>query len=141
MTYIVDTNIFLRTLIKEDEKVFHDCIEFLKLVKTNKIEAVIPGVVLSEIVWTLKSFYKFPKEKVIQSLDSILKLSGLKVVDNYNYERTLKLYKNKNVKYIDCLIASLATDKNYTVVSYDKDFKKLKNKNLEPGSKKIIRSS
>jgi len=130
--HILDTNIFLRTLIREDEKTFSDCLIFLELVKSNKINAVLPGVVLSEIAWVLKSFYKFPKSKVHQALKSILKLSGLKIVDNYDYEKTLKFFENKNVKYIDCLIASLAKDKNYTIVSYDKDFDKLKIKRLDP---------
>ncbi len=133
MIYILDTNIFLRTLIKEDDQIFADCVRFLKLVKNNKVEAILPGLVLSEVVWVLKSFYKFPKLKVVRALKSILKLSGLKIVDNYDYEQTIKFYEDKNVKYIDCLIASLAKDKDYIVVSYDKDFDKLKIKRQEPG--------
>ncbi len=133
MIYILDTNIFLRTLIKEDNQTFEDCINFLRLVKTNKIKAILPGVVLSEIAWVLKSFYKFPKSKVVKALKSMLKLSGLKIADNYDYKQTIKFYESKNVKYIDCLIASLVKNKNYSVISYDKDFDKLKIKRQEPG--------
>ena len=136
MIYIVDTNIFLRTLIKDDEQVFADCVRFLELIKTNQIKAVVPGVVLSELVWVLKSFYKFSKPKIVKALQGIFQLSGLKIIDNYNYKKTFQFYENKNVKYIDCLIASLVKDKNYAVVSYDRDFDKLKIKKYEPGQLK-----
>lgn len=132
MTYILDTNIFLRTLIKEDEKSFSDCVNLLELVKKNKINAVVPGVVLSEIVWVLRSFYKIPKSEVVKSVKSIQKLSGLKIIDGYQYDQALDFYGEKNVKYIDCLIASLVKDESYTVVSYDKDFDKLKIKRQQP---------
>jgi len=134
MVYILDTNIILRTLIKDDDQVLADCVELLGMVKCNKIEAVLPGIVLSEVVWVLLSFYKFPKTQVVKALKSVLKLSGLKLVDNYDYEQAIKLYENNQVKYVDCVIASLVTSRDFTVISYDKDFDKLKVKRLEPGS-------
>jgi predicted nucleic-acid-binding protein len=132
--YVVDSNIFLRTLIKEDEKSFADCTHFLNLVKRNKLVAIVPGIVLSEIVWVLKSFYKFPKRDVIRALKSIRKLSGLKLVDSYNYDGALALYEGAKAKYVDCLIATVVANKNYVVVSYDKDFDKLQIERQEPGA-------
>lgn len=132
MTYIVDTNIFLRTLIKENDQVFNDCVACIKLIKENKVDAVCPGIVISELVWVLTSFYKFPKNKVIRAVRSVLKLNGVKVVDEYNYEESLRLYEGKNAKYIDCLIANLAQEKKYTVLSYDTDFDKLNVMRKEP---------
>jgi len=134
MIFILDTNIFLRVLIKEDKQTFTDCVNFLELVKNKKIEAVVPGVVLSEIAWVLKSFYSFSKSKIVKALKSIIKLNGLEIVDDYDYDQALDFYSKKNVKYIDCLIASLAKGKNYTVISYDQDFDKLKVKRREPSS-------
>ncbi|MBU0978519.1 MAG: PIN domain-containing protein [Patescibacteria group bacterium] len=133
MIYILDTNIFLRTLIKENDQTFADCVKLLGLIKSYQVEAVLPGVVLSEVAWVLKSYYQLPKAKVIQALKSILKLNGLKVVDNYDYEQTIKYYEENNVKYIDCLIASLVKNNKYAVVSYDEDFDKLKISRQEPG--------
>jgi len=132
MTYIIDTNIFLRTLIKDDDKVFSDCISLLELVKKNKINVVVPGVVFAEVIWVLSSFYKFPKSKAIQAVKSIQKLSGIKIIDSYEYNQAFSFYEENNVKYIDCLIASLVKDKSYVVISYDKDFDKLKIKRQQP---------
>lgn len=126
-TYFVDTNIFLRTLIKEDEDIFQECVEFLQAIKQNKINGATSTIVLAELAWTLSSYYKFTKNKIIIALDSILKLSGLKIVDGYDMYIALKSYKNKNVKFIDAVISSIHTiqGKIWVVVSYDKDFDKL----------------
>lgn len=135
MVYLIDSNIFLRTLIKENEEIFEQCVTFLTAVKKNKYDAVVPNIVLAEIVWTLGSYYRFSKSEVIRALQSIIHLSGLKIVDGYEIESALEFYGNKNVKFIDTLIASIPEIKNnkWTVVSYDRDFDKMKINRKEPG--------
>lgn len=127
MQYFVDTNIFLRTLIKEDEVQFNKCRIFLQQIKENKIEAYTNTLVLAEVVWTLTSYYQFSKSSVIQALRSIINLRGLKIVDNYDYLTALGLFEKYSVKYIDTLIASNSQvhSKQATIVTYDQDFKKL----------------
>lgn len=127
MQYFVDTNIFLRTLIKEDEVQFNKCRILLQQIKENKIKAYTNTLVLAEVVWTLTSYYQFSKSSVIQALRSIINLRGLKVVDNYDYLTALELFEKYSVKYIDTLIASdkQVYSKKATIVTYDQDFKKL----------------
>lgn len=127
MTYLIDTNIFLRTLINENEPIFQDCLNLLTKIKENKIKAITQGVVISEIIWTLSSFYKFPKPKVLQATNSIINLNGLKIIDNYNHNLALDLYSKHKVKYIDALIASNDNIQSgkWAILSYDKDFDKL----------------
>ncbi len=139
MLYFIDTNIFLRVLVKEDEGVFKDCQKFLNLIRQNKIKASTSTIILSEIDWVLESFYKFPKEKVIEGLSSILKLKNLKITDRFNPDLAIEIYKNSLVKFIDALIASNPQifQKKVIVVSYDKDFDKIGVKRKEP--KEIIK--
>lgn len=139
MKYFIDTNIFLRTLIGDVKDQRLDCIKLLKAVKQNKIEAYTNTVVLTEIVWTLSSYYGFSKRKIIKGVRSILNLRGLKLIDDYNHLQTLKLYESPKVKYIDALIASNYDIQNHqmTIVSYDKDFDKLPVLKKEPNEVKI----
>lgn len=127
MNYFIDTNIFLRVLVKEDIKQSEECFKLLEKIKTNTIEGFTAGIILAEIVWTLKSYYAVEKNQVINSLKAILHLSGLKIIDGYDHNWALKLYGTHNVKYVDCLIASLKPIKNHTmtIVSYDRDFNSL----------------
>lgn len=125
--FFIDTNIFLRVLINEDENSFQECSSFLEAVKTNKYQAVTSSVILAEIVWTLLSFYSFTRIRVSQAIESILNLRGLQIIDNYNHQKSILLFSQKNIKYVDSLIASIEEiqTKKWIVVSYDKDFDKL----------------
>ncbi len=131
-TYLIDTNILLRTLIKENEVTFSACVRFLGKLKTNQAQAVLPGVVIDEVVWTLKSFYGLSKKDAIKAVESILRLNNLKIVDDYDYHHALKLWKEHKSKYIDCLIATLAQKENLIILSYDDDFDKLQVVRVEP---------
>ena len=102
--------------------------------KENKISAVTNTVVLSEIAWTLSSFYGIPKIQVINSLRGLLQVRGLKIIDNYNHMLALDLYEKHIMKYIDALIMSneAFSLKELTIVSFDRDFDKLKVVRKEP---------
>lgn len=127
MQYFIDTNIFIRALHKENERLFLECITLIKSIKENQIEAVTGTVVLTEIVWTLSSFYKINKAKIIEGLQGIINIRGLKIIDNYNQNLALHLFEKHPIKYIDALIASSENiySKKVTIVSYDQDFDKL----------------
>lgn len=130
----IDTNIFLRTLIEEDKKSFKDCFQLLQNIKTNKLKGVTSSVVLSEIAWTLLSYYNFSKQEVIKALRSIINLRGLNIVDKSQFRLALSLYEKNSIKFIDALIASNADifNKKIPIVSYDKDFDKINVKRMEP---------
>lgn len=134
MLYLIDTNIFLRVLVKEDEESFQSSLSLLEGVKHKQWDAFAPGIVLSEIVWTLRSYYKFSKPDAVKAVQSIMNLRGLGVIDGYNYELALELYQHHAVKYIDACIASLPMVQEHraTIISYDGDFDKLGVERKEP---------
>lgn len=128
----IDTNVFLRVLVKEDEQAYQQCISFLKKISEGKIKAITSTLVFLEINFVLLSFYKFQKEKVQQALESILDLPHLKIVDIFNMREAIEIYKETKIKFVDCLLASLLKKKDLKIVSYDLDFDKLKIKRLTP---------
>jgi predicted nucleic acid-binding protein len=134
MKYVIDTNIFLRVLINEHELSYRSGLELLEEVKLGKWDAVVPGVVLSELAWILSSYYKFPKTKVVMAIQSVMNLRGLTVVDEYEYHLAFDLYLHHSVKYIDACIASMPMIQNQQaiIVSYDHDFDKLGVQRKEP---------
>lgn len=133
LVYFIDSNIFLRVLVKEEETSFRDCLKLLEKVQNKKIIALTSDLVLAEINWVLESYYKFSKEKVVAALEGIVNLKGLKIKNSTNISQALELYKENKVKFIDALIAS---DKIFVssgiIISYDKDFDRLKIKRKEP---------
>lgn len=122
----IDTNIFLRSLVKEDEKSFNDSFKFLRKISEGKIKAYTSTLVLMEINFVLSSFYKFKKETICQALKGILDLPYLKIVDFFNNRVALELYCESKSKFIDCLLFTLLENKQIkTIVSYDRDFDRL----------------
>lgn len=134
MVYFIDTNIFLRVLYKEYPLIHQDCRIFLQAVKENKINACTATVVLAEVAYTLKSYYKFDKEKILEGLKGIVNLANLDIIDTYNHLLALQLFEKYSVKYIDALIASMDAiqNKQMTIISYDLDFDKLPVLRKEP---------
>lgn len=134
-TFVVDTNVFVETLIQRDERHHQDSLAFLQAVRESQVKAVTTGVALVELVWILGGAYKLDKVEVVRAVSSVLGLRGLKVIDEYNYREALELYQQYKVKYIDCLMASVdkVRMKRWTLVSYDKDFDVLGMKRIESG--------
>lgn len=137
--YLIDTNIFLRVLVKESEVIFKECLAVMELIKEGQITAFVNSLILAEINWVLNRVYKSPKEERIKYFKSILKLKNLKISENCDFLTGIHLYEKYNVKFIDALIAAnhLIQKNNAIIISYDKDFDKLGVKRVEP--KKIIK--
>ena len=132
--YFIDTNIFLRVFVKENEKSYNDCLSFLHVVENGKNKFFISNFVIAEINWVLKSFYKIQKDEVIKDIESILRIRNIKINDKCDIHRCLEMYKENGVKYVDALIASnkILQNKNAVIVSYDKDFDKMGIRRVEP---------
>ena len=132
--YFIDTNVFIRVLVKDNEKFFRECLSFLNLIKKDEIRAFTSTLVLSEVEWVLDGFYKFEKQKVIEALDGIIKLKNLKIIDKFDPQLALDIFQKNNVKFIDALISSNPQifQMKIIIISYDKDFDKLNVKRKEP---------
>ncbi len=125
--YFLDTNIFLRPIVKDSQRAARECGELFQEIKIGKINAFISNLVLIEIHWVLKRFYQLEKEDLLKILKSIHKLKNLRIENKENLGKALELYEEHNVKLVDAVIAShpKILNKEAIVISYDKDFDKL----------------
>jgi len=125
--YVLDSNIIIRVITRDHPIQSESARKLLLHLKEKNISFIIPGIVISEVVWTLKSHYEYPKPLIIKSLKAFLDSKNLSIIDDYNYQTALILFSNHNIKFIDCLIASLPQliDQKFTLVTYDQDFTQL----------------
>lgn len=132
--YFVDTNIFLRVLIKENELAFNQSYKVLELIKSGEIKAFTSNLVLAEINFVLGKIYNFTKAEIIASLKSIVNLKNLKISDKGNIVAGIFLYEHYNVKFIDALIVANDTvlKNKAKIISYDKDFDALGRQRIDP---------
>lgn len=132
--YFLDTNIFLRVLIPENEEMFLRSSLFLQKIKEGEIQAYTSSFVLTEINWVLRSYYKYSKQKCISAVESILSLPNLKITSDHEIRNAISLAKENNIKFVDAILAShiIFEGKNAILISYDKEFDRLSIKREEP---------
>lgn len=132
--YLIDTNIFLRALVKENKKSFDDCVRFLDFVRGGEIIAVTSTLVLAEVNWVLEGFYKFSKRDATDALNGIVSLKHLRVQDSFDASLGVWFYSENKVKFIDAMLAAhiVVQEHDAVIVSYDKDFDKLGVQRVEP---------
>ena len=127
MTYVLDTNIFLRMFAKEDENDYKECLGLFNKIKSSKIDAVVAGITLTEINWVLRSYYKVSKNIATRNLETIVNSPGIKIIDLYDWTNAIKTYETTGIKLVDAVLATIpkVASHQWTIVSYDEDFKKL----------------
>lgn len=126
---VIDADVIIRFLTKDD------------LVKAKRFREFIlsekPGwvteVTLAEVFWTLKSFYHYPKQKILDALNSFISLPQIHSRRELVLE-VIEILKEANISFIDAYVAAYSLSKHQgRVLSYDKGFAKVKGiRRLEP---------
>ncbi len=130
----VDTNIFLRYLTCDDPAKYEKCRELFKNAVAGKIDLITSDMVIAELIWTLTSFYKVPKEEVIEKMSIIINTSNIFIPNKELIVDTLVLFSRKNIDYIDAYNAMFMRYHNCDqIFSYDTDFDRVENtRRIEP---------
>ena len=133
-SYFIDSNIYLRVIVKDDKRKAEDCEQLIHKVIKKELKAATSILVVAEVAWTLLSFYKLSKGQVAELLRGIAAIKNLKIKNNENLQIALDIFTAYNVKFIDCLLASQPDIRSgkTAIVSYDRDFDKLGVTRLEP---------
>lgn len=130
MAKLVDTNLLLRFLLKDNLTQFEAAKELLA---QNDDGLILPELAVAEVVWVLQSVYKFKKEEVIEKIFELLKLRSL--VTNFSLlSDTLIIYQNHHISFVDAyLLAYCKYFKLEGIYSFDEGLDKIKEiKRLAP---------
>lgn len=128
MNYIIlDTNVIIRLLTADDKVKQEKAALLFERIKEGKIKAFIHDVIFAEIVYVLvsKKLYNLPKSKIQALLLPIVNLTNIKFHSKRKIKRALELFVQHNVDFEDALIAAEAESKKTTIISFDRDFKKI----------------
>lgn len=121
----IETSVFIRFLTKDHQQKYLDCVKFLELVSKGKIRPYTSNVVVMEIIFILMRQYKFDKKNILPAINKLLQIRNLTLVEKTNTKNALKIFQKYSIKYGDALIAA-QVPKDIILISYDKDFKKIK---------------
>jgi predicted nucleic acid-binding protein len=98
----------------------------MKEAEDGKVLLRIVPLVVAELVWVLKSYYKHPLADIERELSAFLIAPGLEVEERDVVLHALKLAATKNVAFTDGYLSARAVALGEEVVTFDEgDFKKL----------------
>lgn len=113
----VDTNILLRFIIDDNKELADIAENILKSDECHLLPEVIP-----EIIYVLRSVYKYRREDIAQAIQRLLPLVVAK--EQLLTNLALTYFAQFNLDYVDCIL--LARNKLYgrEVATFDKELEK-----------------
>ena len=121
----IDTNFFLRFLLKDIQKQHLQTKKLLLEGAERKIDLFTSLIVIFELYWVLTSFYQKNKKKVVKIILDILKLKFIELEEREILLRALEIYSISNLDLEDSynLVYAL-TKKANKIATFDKKLEK-----------------
>jgi len=133
MIALLDTNVLIRFLTLDKDTKYRRLYNFFESLERGEMLVELKLIVLFQVIYVLKSFYRVPKGQIVSGLMDLLKYKGITIKEKKIAQRALELWREKNVEIVDCyLIACLEKDAQNILYSYDRDFDKFKINRKEP---------
>jgi predicted nucleic-acid-binding protein len=99
----LDTNVLLRLLIADDAGQVARARIWLRAQARDE-RFLINRIVMCELVWTLRSGYRYGREQIADAIDPMLKSHAVVVEDYDGVSFALYLYRTSGADFADCLI-------------------------------------
>jgi len=116
---LVDANVILRYLLRDDETLFQKASEFLDKVRIGKEKTVILESVLAECVYVLLKIYGVDRSTVGDKLGGLLLYKGVANTDKKDLIDSLNLFAQTRLSFVDCLLCAKAKNNAMPLVTFD----------------------
>ena len=122
----VDANVILRFLLDDPPEMAEQAAQVFQLVSDGRLQLLVDDLIVAELVWVLKSFYKKNVGEIAAVLRQFLLADGITMADQSVILQALALFETYNVDFIDALLtARMQKTGNDLLVSFDKHFDRL----------------
>jgi predicted nucleic-acid-binding protein len=127
---LIDTNLIVRFLVQDHEKLAKTALKLFEACDRGELTLIVLPVVLAECVFVLESFYKHGRADIAKVLAKLISSPGVNLEDPGLHLDALQRYGSAKVHFVDCVIAARAAASGLSVASFDQDFKKFGDVNL-----------
>jgi len=124
--YYVDTNVFLRYLLEDNQKYAKKAAKYFEQAEEEKITLVVSPQIIFEIEYILYKLYKVKRRKIGDILQDLISWSYLQMKNRSLLYDSLILYKKTKIDLVDIVLFLEAKKDKASVLSFAKDFKRLK---------------
>ena len=120
MTIGIDTNVFIRYIVRDNEEQALQADKILDNCTEDKT-ALINQIVLVEIIWVLKRLYKYPKNDLLKILELILFNNHIQVLNSEEAKNAMIEYQNGSADFSDYFLSEInKTNKVEFTYTFDK---------------------
>ena len=125
---LVDANVILRYLLRDDEPLFQKASEILEKVRTGEEKVVILESVLTECVYVLLKVYGVNRSTIAEKLSGLLYYKGLANLDKQDLIDSMNLFGQTHLSFVDCLLCAKSKNNAMPMVTFDEELKNISKK-------------
>ena len=123
--YFVDTNFFLRFILKDNLRQWRIADNYFQEARSEKIRLVFLTEIILEIEYVIRKVYKLNRKIIFKYLSTLLAINSIEIPDREVLRKALLVYLEKNIDLIDVILFLKAKSQESTVLSFDRDLKRL----------------
>lgn len=121
----VDANILLRFVTREPDDLFQRALRLVERAERGEVTLRLSPLVVAEIVWVLKSFYKYPRTQIAEVLVPLVTAEAIALEEADVVVAALDSMARANVDFLDAFLAETVRREGGAVASFDRDFRRL----------------
>ena len=106
--YALDANVILRFLLKDELPLAERAQAIFAAIERGEITAYLDPVILAEVVWVLKSYYKMPPAEIAADLLALINSEHIILADQESYAAALRMYAEGAAHFGDACACVLA---------------------------------
>jgi len=121
---LLDTNVIIRLLMQDNEEHYKIVQSFFVALEAGEKHAILLDIIIGEVVYVLKSYYKQDKKYIIDRLKLLVQYENLEVYNRAIIIEALEVYEKRNIDFADAMLCAKKNLEGYEVMSFDKDVKR-----------------
>lgn len=100
---VIDTNIIVRFLIKDNEVQFEQALKIIESIENGKSLGYLSVLVLNELIWILERFYSIKRKVYISQILQLLSFPNIKIIeaDKQTVITVLKEFQESSIDFTD----------------------------------------
>jgi predicted nucleic acid-binding protein len=122
--YQLDANVLLRFLRNDHKDFSARAAKFIQAANDGKFVLHVSAVTVAEVFYTLKSFYKVPRQTVAETLANMLNTPAFHLAEKGRILDALSRARSSNVDFGDAYLAASAFEEGIAAASFDRDLDK-----------------
>lgn len=124
-TFFIDANVLLRFILKDVPDLFSQSRKILEEAKSGKHHIYISQIIIFEVVFTLKKYYKWEKSEIIENIKALLALNFLEIESKEIFTKAIYIFQDTNISFVDSFLLARSRITGHQIKTFDRKLEKL----------------